>query len=147
MQTYNPNFRQVVHEHLQGQYFMKLIGFELDIIEAGRVEGFLSLEQKHKQQRGFAHGGLVATLADITAGFAASTLVPEGHNVVTGELKVSYLNPGVGDTLRAKGWVLKQGRKINFCEAEVWSIHSNDEILIAKASASMITIFPGEFKR
>mgnify|MGYP001801305156 CR=1 FL=1 len=147
MKAYNPNFKEVIREHLEGQHFMKLIDFELDVIEVGRVEGVLHLERKHKQQKGFAHGGLVATLADITAGFAASTLVPEGHNVVTGELKISYLNPGTGEKLRAKGWVLKQGKKINFCEAEVWSITGKDSVLIAKASASMITIFPGEFKR
>lgn len=147
MKPYNPNFKEVVNQHLEGQYFMKLIGFNLDIIEAGKVEGSLILEQKHQQQRGFAHGGLIATLADITAGFAASTLVPEGHNVVTGELKISYLNPGVGQELRAKGWVLKQGRKINFCESEVWSIDGDKELMIAKASASMITIFPGDFKK
>lgn len=147
MKPYNPNFKEVVNQHLEGQYFMKLIGFNLDIIEPGRVEGSLVLEQKHHQQRGFAHGGLIATLADITAGFAASTLVPEGHNVVTGELKISYLNPGIGQELKAKGWVLKQGRKINFCEAEVWSIDGDKELMIAKASASMITINPGEFKK
>ncbi len=146
MQAYNPDFKSLILEHLEKQHFMKFIGFTLDVIEVGRTEGELELKEIHKQQKGFAHGGLVATLADTVAGFAAYTLVEKGHNVVTGEMKISYLNPGVGEKLRAKGWVLKQGRKMNFCEAEVWSIAQEKETLIAKASATMVTISPGDFK-
>lgn len=145
-QVFNPNYKEQILQSLERQHFLKLIGFELNVIEPGRTEGIMNFETRHQQQKGFAHGGLVATLADTTAGFAAYSLVPQEHHVVTGELKISYLNPGVGEQLKAKGWVLKQGKKINFCEAEVWSINKGKEVLIAKASASMITIFPGDFK-
>lgn len=146
MQVQNPNYKERVLKHLEGQYFMKHIGFKMLEVEPGRTMGELNLEQIHKQQAGFAHGGLVATLADITAGFAAVTLVAEDQRVVTGELKISYLNPGVGKKLKAVGWVLKQGRKMNFCEAEVWAIADDKEKLIAKASATMVTIFPEDVR-
>jgi uncharacterized protein (TIGR00369 family) len=138
----NEGYTQRVKGFLERQHFMHLIGFDLNIIEEGRTQGRLPLEKKHMQQKGFAHGGLVATLADIVMGFAAYTLVPEQHHVVTGELKVSYLNPGIGEELEAVGWVLKSGRKINFCEAEIWAHHQGNRTLIAKASSSMVTIFP-----
>ena len=125
-----------IREKLNRQYFMHLIGADLTRIEPGRVEAELALGQQHQQQRGFAHGGLVATLADLAAGFAAVTLVPEDMGVVTSDLKVSYLNPGVGQRIRAVGWVLKAGRRLHFCEAEVWC----DDVLIAKASATMAVI-------
>lgn len=147
MKVYNPQFKNRILKHLERQYFMKHIGFTLDVIEPGRTEGWLRFEQMHQQQTGFAHGGLVATLADITAGFAAVTLVPADCNVVTGEIKISYLNPGIGDKLIAKGWVLKQGRKMNFCEAEVFCEQNNKQKIIAKASASMVTIFPEDLPR
>lgn len=147
VKVFNPAYKKRIDKFLEGQYFMKHINFSLDVIEPGRTEGWLTLEQIHKQQKGFAHGGLVATLADITAGFAACTVVAEDQHVVTGELKISYLNPGVGQKLHAIGYIIKQGRKINFCEAEVWSIDEEQRTLIAKASASMITIFPEDIKR
>ncbi|MCG8389442.1 MAG: PaaI family thioesterase [Cytophagales bacterium] len=147
MKVYNPDFKSRVEKYLQRQEFMKHIGFNLDVIEAGRTEGKLTLEKKHLQQKGYAHGGLVATLADITAGFAAYTLVPDDHNVVTGEIKVSYFQPGIGQELHVKGWVIKPGRKINFCEAEVWCTNHDRKTLIAKATASMVTIFPEDTKR
>ncbi|TDN40352.1 PaaI family thioesterase [Hymenobacter sp. UV11] len=127
-----------IREKLKGQHFMHLIGADLTRIEPGRIEAELTLGQHHQQQRGFAHGGLVATMADLVAGFAAITLVPEGVGVVTSDLKVSYLNPGVGQRIRAIGWVLKAGRRLHFCEAEVWC----DDVLIAKASATMAVLEP-----
>ena len=127
-----------IREKLKRQHFMHLIGANLTRIEAGRVEAELPLGVQHQQQRGFAHGGLVATMADLAAGFAALTLVPENFGVVTSDLKVSYLNPGVGQRIKAIGWVLKAGRRLHFCEAEVWC----DDVLIAKASATMAVLEP-----
>lgn len=147
LKTHNPHFKERVEKFLEGQHFMHLIGFELQCIEEGRTEGWLSIKQKHKQQKGFAHGGLIATLADITAGFSAYTLVPADHHVVTAEIKVSYFSPAVGEKLHVIGYVIKQGRKINFCESEVWSVSysetgAEERRLVAKATTSMATVFP-----
>lgn len=125
-----------IRRKLERQHFMHLIGADLTRIEPGRIEAELTLGQQHQQQRGFAHGGLVATMADLAAGFAAVTLVPDEAGVVTSDLKVSYLNPGVGSRMKAIGWVLKSGRRLHFCEAEVWC----DDVLVAKASATMVVV-------
>jgi len=128
-----------IRRKLERQHFMHLIGANLTRIEPGRIEAELTLGQQHLQQRGFAHGGLVATMADLAAGFAAVTLVPDEVGVVTSDLKVSYLNPGVGTRMKAIGWVLKAGRRLHFCEAEVWC----DDVLVAKASATMAVLISG----
>ncbi|WP_114778985.1 PaaI family thioesterase [Botryobacter ruber] len=141
IKTLNPDFEKDIREKIGRQEFMKHLGFQVTKIEEGCIAGELILEQKHRQHKGFAHGGLIATLADIVAGFAAVSLVPKGQQVVTAELKVSYLHPGVGEKLTAKGWVLKQGRKLNFCEAEVYVVAGEEPpLLIAKASATMATL-------
>jgi len=127
-----------IRRKLTRQHFMHLIGADLTVITPGRVEAEVTLVQQHQQQRGFAHGGLIATLADLVAGFAAVTLVPDDYGLVTSDLKISYLHPGVGQQLKAIGWVLKAGRRLHFCEAEVWC----DGLLIAKASATMAVIEP-----
>jgi uncharacterized protein (TIGR00369 family) len=136
--TANPDLEARIRRKLTGQRFMHLIGADLTTITPGRVEAELALADKHLQQRGFAHGGLIATLADLVAGFAAVTLVPDNFGVVTSDLKISYLHPGVGQKIKAIGWVLKAGRRLHFCEAEVWC----DELLIAKASATMAVVEP-----
>ncbi|MBO0359643.1 PaaI family thioesterase [Hymenobacter sp. BT186] len=132
------NLEARIRRKLTRQHFMHLIGADLTHIEPGRVEAELVLGQQHQQQKGFVHGGLTATMADLAAGFAAVTLVPDDTGVVTVELKTSYLHPGIGQKLRAVGWVLKAGRRLYFCEAEVWC----DDLLIAKATATMAVVEP-----
>ncbi|KAA3437985.1 PaaI family thioesterase [Rufibacter hautae] len=143
LKTFNPDFTNTVKEKLQRQFYMHLLGFEIKTIEIGLIEGTLPLEEKHKQHKGFAHGGVIATIADVVMGFAAVTLVPAQQHVVTSNLNISYLNPGVGTALFARGWVLKQGRRLNFCEAEIFSIDgSGQKNLVAKASATMAILAP-----
>lgn len=142
MEAANPHFKSRIEKYLGRQHFMNLLGFKLEEIAPGRTAGRLELQPTHLQQTGLVHGGVTATLADIVAGFAAYTLVPETHHVVTAELRVSYLQPGKGPILEARGWVIKSGSKLNFCESEVWSVLPDSRVLIAKASAVMATILP-----
>ncbi len=136
----NPLFRERVLRKLEGQEFMRHIGFEITRIDAGEVEGEMELRQVHLQQFGRLHGGVVTTLADIVAGFAAYTLAPESKDVVTGEIKVSYLRAGKGTHVRAVGKVLKPGRTLCFVESEVYAGSPGNWELIAKASTSMVNI-------
>ncbi|MCC9165575.1 PaaI family thioesterase [Pontibacter harenae] len=142
IQTHNPDFKEDVLEKILRQNFANLIDFIPTLVEAGRIEGEVVLEDKHRQNKGFAHGGFIASVADIVAGFAAVTLVPKDHHVVTAEIKVSYFSPGVGENI-GKGYVIKSGRKLNFCEAEIYVVKGEQEPkLIAKATATMATVVP-----
>ncbi|MBI1221843.1 MAG: hotdog fold thioesterase [Bacteroidetes bacterium] len=137
----NPAFREAIKEKLRNQHFMHHLGLKLTRIEAGEVEARLAFGKELQQQNGFLHGGVTATLCDVTAGFAAFTLVEEDEVVVTGDLRVSYLNPGTAPSIYSKGWVIKTGKLLHFCESEVWGeFEEGTRILIAKASATMVTI-------
>lgn len=136
----NPEFKSRIEDKLTRQHFMHLLGFEITDIEAGVVQGSLQLEEKHRQQFSILHGGVVSTVADIVAGFAAYTLAPADKDVVTAEIKISYFKPGRGQSIRARGEVIKPGRNVIFVEAEVWSNNDGEEKLIAKASTTMALI-------
>ncbi len=124
---------------------MDLLDMELVEVEEGKTTALLNVERKHQQQNGFLHGGVIATLADVAMGFAAFSLVPEDHHVVTGEIKISYLSPSTSKKVFSKGWVIKPGKKLHFCEAEIWEEREEGLKLIAKASSSMAVIFPEDF--
>lgn len=136
----NPEFRATIREKLKGQHFMHHIGFDLTSIEAGRVEGEMELSTKHLQQFGFVHGGVIATLMDITMGFAAYSLMPVGKGVVTANLNVDFLNPGDGDRIKAVGEVEKVGGKIVFCKASIYTFKDGVERQIASASSLMAVV-------
>ncbi len=44
------------------------------------------------------------------------------------------------------GWVLKSGKKLNFCESEIYAETMGKRVLIAKASATMANIFPDDYQ-
>lgn len=140
LKVQNPNYRELVESKLRVNAFANHIGFSFTKIEPGRTEGILPLQDFLTQQNGFAHGGTLMTLSDIVAGFAAFTLVKEGEHVVTAEIKVSCLRPGKGSELIGKGWVIKPGKNIHFCESEVWAVDNGTEKLVAKSSSSMAVV-------
>lgn len=150
MTTFIPqevDFVEMVQQKIGGNHFTNFIGFKIHGIEPGRIEGSLDLKEHHLQQMDFVHGGVTATVADIVAGFAAFTLVKKGQGVVTVELKVSYLNPGIGQKLIAIGNVIKAGQRLHFCESELWAQNGDQKIMIAKASGTMAVVNPEDIKR
>lgn len=143
----NPLFRELIRDKLKAQYLMQHLGIELNRIEAGEVEAVVIARRELQQQNGFLHGGVTATLCDVAAGFAAYSLVNADEVVVTGDLRVSYLNPGDAPLYRAKGWVIKTGAVLHFCESEVWAVYDDgSEKLIAKSSATMVTVKTDAFR-
>jgi uncharacterized protein (TIGR00369 family) len=141
------NYKEIIEKKISVNRFMHYLGFKITKIEAGLVEGELDLVKHHMQQADFLHGGVTSTVADIVAGFAAFTLVKQSQNLVTVDLRVSYLNPGLGNKLFAKGFVIKAGQKLIFSEAEVWMEQHDKKVLIAKASGTFAVINPEDFKK
>lgn len=140
LQLDNPRLKKIIVERLNKNHFMHHIGFKLTKIISGYVEGELIIKPYHSQQNNFTHGGVTATIADIVSGLASYTILDEKNHVLTAEIKISYFNPGVGKKLIAKGWVLKQGGRLHFCESEVWAVKDKEEILIAKATTTMAVV-------
>ncbi|MEP3244734.1 MAG: PaaI family thioesterase [Sneathiella sp.] len=120
-QAKNPDFEQVVRDSFSRQPFMALIGAELGAIKPGLCE--ITVERQHglTQQHGFFHGGLVSSLADSAAGYAAFSLYPPDSTVLTVDFKVNFLNPSEGERLRATSEVIRAGQKIYHLKADVFA--------------------------
>jgi uncharacterized protein (TIGR00369 family) len=69
---------------------------------------------------GLVHGGVYATLLDTAMGWAASTLAPQGQDLVTVQLNVNFIRPcREGETLVASGEVVHSGRRTAVARGEV----------------------------
>jgi uncharacterized protein (TIGR00369 family) len=108
----------------------------------------LELGRHHQQQDGFAHAGVIATMADHTAGYAAYTTVDEGYRILTVEFKINYLRPAAGPYILCKSKVIGRGRKIIVSESEVFSPDAlpsgrgapETERLVAKAMVTLTAV-------
>lgn len=117
--------------------FMVELGIEPTAVEPGRLTTQMRLQNKHLQHTGQCHAGVMASIADHSMGAAAQTMAPEGHWILTAELKTSLLRAGRGERLECEARVLKAGRMLSFTEAEVWAVSGGERTLVMKASATM----------
>lgn len=116
-----PDVRQRIAAVFENAPFISDLGMELVDAGEGWAETRLELERRLLQQHGFAHAGVVATLADHTAGAAASTVIPEGESVLTAEYSIHLLRPANGEMLRSRGEVVRAGRTLVVAESSVWA--------------------------
>jgi uncharacterized protein (TIGR00369 family) len=142
-QPRNPDFRAFVEGYVAAQRYLALIGAYLNRVEAGLAEYRLPYREDVGQQDGFFHGGVIGSLAEGVMGAAAATLVTPGANVVGAEYKVNFLSPGKGSALLARGIVVKPGRRLIVCRADVFAqAPDGAETLCAIAQGAMAIVEP-----
>ena len=79
--------------------FIKFCRFKAAHAQWGTFRSNLKIEEDHRQQDGFIHAGVMATMADHTAGYSAFTTVPENMQILTIEFKINFLRPAFGEEL------------------------------------------------
>ena len=120
------------------QEFMATLGATIVSIAPGEVV----LEVPHRadltQQHGTLHAGVIAAVADSACGYAAFTLMPKDHAVLSVEFKTNLLAPARGERFRATARVVRAGRTLTVCTAEVVAVEGGRETLVALMQATMI---------
>lgn len=94
-------------------------------------------EERHGNQQGTVHGGLISELADAAIGTAHSTLMAEGESFTSLELKVNFFRPVWRTTLRAVARPTHQGRNISHYTCEILR---GDGKLAALATSTVMTL-------
>lgn len=122
------------------QRMMATLGATLARVAPGEVDVTLPIREALTQQHGFAHAGAVATIADSACGYAALSVMPEGAAVLSIEFKINMLAPAAGTLLIARGRVIKPGRTIIVCTADVHAEQDGGEKLVATMTATMMVV-------
>lgn len=120
------------------QGMMATLGAELVEAGSGRVVIAAPIRAEVGQQHGFAHAALAFALGDSAAGYAALSLMPEGAEVLTVEMKINLLAPAAGERLVATGEVVKAGRRVSVVKAEVMAEADGGRRLVALLQGTMI---------
>lgn len=137
----NPAFAERVRASLSDQPMMSaLLGAAATRIEPGYVDIELALRPDFLQPHGNAHGVILSALADSATGYAAQTLLPETLDVVTVEYKINYLAPAFGERIVARGCVMRPGRTLFVCAADVFAVTADHEKLVAHMVATMMAV-------
>jgi len=116
--------------------FIRDLDIRLDKCAEGICETSMVVQERLRQQHGFIHGGVIATMADHTAGGAARSVSGE-KDVLTVEFKINYLRPALGDRLRCTATVLRAGKAVIVAEALVYASNAGKEALVAKLTETL----------
>jgi acyl-coenzyme A thioesterase 13 len=93
-------------------------------------------QAKHGNMRGFVHGGILATLADIALGYVLAFSSDPPSSYVTASLTIDYAGAAkVGDWLTTRTDVLRKGSRVAFANCYV---HAGDERVV-RASGVFVT--------
>jgi uncharacterized protein (TIGR00369 family) len=133
----DPDFEARVRASFAAQNFMTTLGARLERVVPGEVSVVLPFREDLVQQHGFLHAGVSAAVADSACGHAALTLMERGAEVMSVEFKINMLAPAAGRSFTATGRVLRAGRTLTVCAAEV---RAEDGTLIAVMQATMTAV-------
>jgi len=133
----NLEFAADVRKSFAAQSIMQTIGAQLSRVEPGIVEISLPYRTELTQQNGYLHAGIITTIADSAAGYAAFTLMPTGASVLSVEFKVNLLRPASGEMFLARAEVIKAGKTLTVVRADVFGISGNERTIVATMQGTM----------
>jgi uncharacterized protein (TIGR00369 family) len=122
------------------QQIMRTIGATLERVATGEVDIALAVRADLTQQHGYVHAGVLATIADSACGYAALSVMPDDAAVLSIEFKINMLAPADGTRLIARGKVIKPGRTIVVCGANVHALRDGAEKLVATMVGTMMVV-------
>lgn len=130
----------VLREIFKAAPFVASLGIELESVSQGQCRTTLPLRPDHLQQTGVVHAGVIATMADHTAGGAAASVLERGSHPLTVEFKINLLRAAAGARLTCRSRVLKAGRSLVVAESEVFAAVDTEEVLVAKAIVTLAVL-------
>lgn len=116
----------------------QMLGFRIVAVgEAMAVVEFDADAQRHGNQQGTVHGGMLCELADAAIGTAHSTLMEPGQSFTSIDLKAAFLRPVWRSRLCARAWVEHRGRTISHYRCE---IERDDGKTVASIASAVMTL-------
>ena len=92
------------------------------------------------QQHGYLHAGVMTSVADSACGYAALSLTEADVGVLSVEFKVNMLAPAMGDRFVATGRVVRAGRTLTVCSAEVTTERDGATVVVLLMQATMMSV-------
>jgi len=127
-----------VRESFSRQPLMATLGATIAFIAPGELHIAMPYAAQFTQQNGFLHAGAIASVADSANGYAAFTLAPPDTDVLAVEFKINLLAPARGVSFLACGRVLRPGRTLTVCQADVFAIAPHERTLVATMLSTII---------
>lgn len=120
---------------LAAQPFNDQVGARISVCGDGEALLEVTIADRHRQQFGLVHGGVLAYLADNSITFAAGSVL--GASVVTSGFSINYLRGSRKGTLRAHAVVVHHTATMAVVRVEITCENEDDSRLCAVAQGTV----------
>jgi uncharacterized protein (TIGR00369 family) len=145
-QPLDTTYAQRIRESFERQGLMRHLGARLAEVQPGITEIRADRREELTQQHGYFHAGVSAAIADSACGYSAYTLMPAETSVLTVEYKINLVAPADGEELIARARVIRSGRTLKVCMADVFTRCGDVEQHCATMLATVMCL-PGKSDR
>lgn len=137
-----PEKKKLITDSFGRSETLKFYKAELLEVETDFVSIKIPKMDMMTRKAGMFNGAIIASLVDVSSGYAAVSHYEQDCYVVTIELKVNYLRPAIGDALVSKSYVIKGGTKISVVRTEIYVQDENggSESHVATSLVTMMKI-------
>ena len=129
-----------IKESFGRQNLMNLYNAKVDKMKEGYFEISIPHQEALSRTSGIFNGGVMAALADTSAGYAAVTLKEIGAYFLTVELKINFLNPAQGEKLIAVGEVIKNGKTLIISKSDIFTLSGKEKKLVATSLVTLMHV-------
>lgn len=118
--------------HGRSSPFLDLIGPLWSRHAEAGLELALSIDDRHINARGLAHGGVLSTLADVALGYATAGSQYPPARLITASLTIDFVEPvELGETIVARTDIQRIGGRLAFANCYL----NSNERRVVRASA------------
>ncbi len=129
-----------VRDSFARQGLMRHLGAEITTLIPGECDIRVPHRPELTQQHGFFHAGVTAAIADSASGYAAYSLMPSNYSVLTVEYKINLMAPAAGELLIARARVVRSGKTLKICTADVFAMKDGKETLCATTLSTIMAL-------
>jgi uncharacterized protein (TIGR00369 family) len=97
----------------------ELFGMKLEALAPGEATVLFTPRPELINASGVVHGGILATIVDSAILQAVRTLIGPDDRPTTLELKLNYVAPGIGESFRCVGKVVRVGGTVGVANAQL----------------------------
>lgn len=126
--------------HWDRPYFFTHIGLLVEEVRADYCRMRLPFRPEMEQAAGVVHGGAIASMLDSVVVPAVGSAYEREARYSTVDMHVQYMSALIGEDAIGEGWVVKRGRSVVFCEAEMFGATSGK--MIARSILTYNVSFP-----
>ena len=116
------------------------------LVSLDRVAGIARLTfnpgPQFVQGRGVVQGGIVSTMLDFAAAYAALATLPEGQTAATATITVNFQGAVRAGEVTVTGTVERAGKRLIFVRAQIHGQNPGEAERILAAATSVMTVLP-----